>query len=231
MLAAVHIIEKSSGASTLVVAAISAGAALIGILIGGMVRVFVESRLDRERERRGGRVAARLVYDELTTIAAMLDTTLGMNPPHVPEDTYPLRVQEWIESKPLLAAVVTDDEWRTLSVAYAMVEATSGYLATRSDGYAPTAMDLDGVRKTADHVSAAIDTAEAYASVGAASHDAASSASAPGTFRSWCSQVSGTVARPARRRSGRARRISSAGATLSSSAGLVIGFQPIGPIS
>jgi hypothetical protein len=81
--------------------------------LGGLLAVglsgWVTLALEKRRERRANRVAARLVADDLSTASAFLRTMQHFGRWLTPEDG-DLRVASWDEGRPLLAASLRN--WR-----------------------------------------------------------------------------------------------------------------------
>jgi xanthosine utilization system XapX-like protein len=103
-----------------VVPAITAATGLLGVLVGGAINWLVERKNLADRNSRALCVAARLVYDELTTIRA---DALAMREVEM-LDGLPFTTAVWEERRADLASPELDIEhFKALTVIYAVVDA------------------------------------------------------------------------------------------------------------
>jgi hypothetical protein len=90
---------------------------------GGVAAValkgWVDYLLERRKERRLVQVAARLVYEELWTASAGIETDLFLG--NVPNPTM-FTTNAWNENKTLVASALDFEHWRLVTVAYSAVE-------------------------------------------------------------------------------------------------------------
>lgn len=102
-----------------VIPLITGGIGLLGVLTGTVLGGVMESRQIRERDKRGLCVAARLIYDELSSTHALL---LAM---HEGDNLngFPLPTAEWGERRADIAAPDVDiEDFKQLTIAYAIVD-------------------------------------------------------------------------------------------------------------
>jgi hypothetical protein len=93
---------------------------LLGVLIGALVGGALERKQLESRDRRQLCIAARLLYDELTTNRATVETMRTV------KSFFPMKTELWTKVRSDLAAPEIDiDDFKFLTIAYIQIEVFS----------------------------------------------------------------------------------------------------------
>jgi hypothetical protein len=117
-------------------ALISDSFGLIGVIVGGVLNQRLAERLERTREQRAARVAARLLQEDLTLVSARANASLEADVYGPEVDRNALQLEHWSEAKGLLGAVLKDEDWQQLASAntsLARLEAVGAHQRERFD--------------------------------------------------------------------------------------------------
>lgn len=133
---------------------------LIGVLLGGALATATALYLERRREMRASRVAARLIATELARAQVALHTALEYRRWWF-EDPFSFPA----ETLAPLAERLDVDGWQLVTKAVARVRVEEGRRATDlASGALPTEDSLGSVQRTAAAVDAAVTLLEQYLS-------------------------------------------------------------------
>ena len=104
-------------------AIVTGTAVLVGVIVGGLLNTYLSQRTERTRENAAARVGARLVREDLILIGARLNAVVstGIYGPEVEPNKW-FSTETWMESRPLLAAALTDEEWQDVATGFRNVE-------------------------------------------------------------------------------------------------------------
>src|SRR4051794_25968997 len=94
---------------------------LVGVVIGGVLSGGVTLWVERVRERRGARSAARLVHYELIRVVSQLGVALDLRSPLPFVERFP--TEAWRELRPVLARTLDTETWGAVLSAYTTLEA------------------------------------------------------------------------------------------------------------
>ncbi len=126
--------DLHGGSTGLTIALISAGAALLGALIGGGIGLLGDVLLHRrvqhdehERELNRMRTAAREVFSELILLAGIMRSTGASDDGHVLRAHFPLDTSKWQAFSTEIAAG-DDQPWRITMNAYQSLRVFEGYV-------------------------------------------------------------------------------------------------------
>jgi hypothetical protein len=95
--------------------------ALVGVVVGGLLSAATTLGVERVRERREARAAARLVHYELVQIVSQVELALHVRA--VLPLTNPIPTSAWREQQPVLARTFDAQTWRALLSAYSVLSA------------------------------------------------------------------------------------------------------------
>jgi hypothetical protein len=137
-------------------ALIGAGAALVGIVLGGLIAIGTTAYFERKRESAEFRQARRLVAGELRMIWAHLIEMLdaGTTPITPGSQQVFLATDLWRESAPTLARnndVVSDAGWDQLSALVSVVELHRALLVSKPPGTPLTQSETDNLRDALEY--------------------------------------------------------------------------------
>lgn len=106
------------GASDVTNAAlIGAGAALFGVIVGGLITAGTTWLFERRRDRADSRQARRLVLEELRSVWNQAGELArgGTYPSALPNSPTFLPDEQWQANRPMLARHLPDEQWDALS--------------------------------------------------------------------------------------------------------------------
>jgi hypothetical protein len=100
-------------------ALITAGATLLGVLIGATLGGIIDYRLARRREQSEGRAGARLVQDDLKKCTTTLTWIRRQQAWYAP---YGLPTEAWTQYRGVLASVLDRSSWSDAAAAASMLQ-------------------------------------------------------------------------------------------------------------
>jgi hypothetical protein len=113
---------------------------LVGVVIGGVLTGGVEFVLERRREGRRGRAAARLIHAELSDIAAYVEASLFRRA-WLADPAEALQGEAWKDRKSALAEAPGFDGWYPISGAWGWINQLRQILELSGEGAGADPLD------------------------------------------------------------------------------------------
>ena len=132
---------------------------LVGVIIGAVVASVGDLALERRRERKAVRRAARLVGFELVEIYAVLGAAAIGRDPFPADKKERLSTNAWQDFRDTLAGGLAAEAWTRLATAYRVIEMVNGLARERDQPLRPhrPVQDVEWLRQCARDVRIAVD--------------------------------------------------------------------------